>query len=153
MNAITISESPAQAAAAFTAKAHSFAVQAATAATESGRAYYANQAAKYLRFAQAAQARAVEVPEVAPVAQPEPVAIEAQPEPKPVRSEADACRVRVMRRFFAVAKSSGLNCRAVGAMTAALSKYLGVVIPTRARLSSGQWAEAIEGIECGLLAW
>lgn len=86
---------------------------------------------------------AIEVPVVAPVA------IEA----KPARSGADACRVRTMRRFWAVAKSAGLDLKNEEGMKRALSKYFSRPVPSRRDLSIGMWCEAIEGIEFGLLAW
>lgn len=55
--------------------------------------------------------------------------------------------------LVAAAKRAGLDCKAAEAMTQALSKYLGVVIPSRANLSAGQWAEAVAAVELGLLAW
>jgi hypothetical protein len=71
------------------------------------------------------------------------------PKPRPVRSE----RVQAMRRFYAVAASHNLSTRDAQAMTAALSKYLGVVIPSRASLSAGHWREAVAGLEFGLITW
>lgn len=142
-------ETPAQRAAFYTAKAQSFEQQAQSAPFAFQRTDLAERAAKYLRFAafalSTAEAQAAPV-EVAPLAAP----VEAQPvKPKPVRSE----RVQAMRRFYAVAASHKLSTRDAQAMTAALAKYLCCIIPSRSILSSGQWCEAAEAVELGLLAW
>lgn len=78
------------------------------------------------------------------------------PKPAPVVHQDQPprdCRVRAMRRFFAVCKASGLNVKDAEAMTAALAKYLCCIIPSRARLSSGQWSEATAAVELGVLFW
>jgi hypothetical protein len=86
--------------------------------------------------------------EVAPVKAKAPA--KAAPAPVPVVRD---CRVQAWRRFMAIAKSAGLDCQARERMTIALSKYLGVVIPSRSTLSSGQICEATEAVEMGVLAW
>ncbi len=171
-----LQETPAQRATFYTAKAHAFAQLAQASLTDTGRAYNSEQAAKYLRFAAFASARTVEAtPEVpAPIEAPRApnavdlaaeAAIEAmrergrqqraaekaksQPKPVPVRD----CRVKTMRRFWAICKAHGLDVRNAEAMTVALAGYLGCIIPSRACLSSGQWCEAAEAVELGLLAW
>ncbi len=53
--------------------------------------------------------------------------------------------------FFGASKRAGLNCEAREANSTALSKYLGVVIPSRASLSAGQWSEAVATVEFGLV--
>ncbi len=151
-----LQETPAQRAQAFTAQAQSFAVQAAIAQSETGRAYYENQAAKYLRFAAFASSQSAPV---AAIAQPEPVAAPASlsthkaqiaaPKAQPVRSE----RVQAMRRFYAIASEHKLSTKNAEAMTVALSKYLGVVIPSRASLSAGHWSEAAAAVQLGMLAF
>jgi len=170
-----LQETPAQRAAFYTAKAHAFAQLAQASLTEAGRAYNSEQAAKYLRFAAFASSQSAPVeamPEVpAPIEAPRApnavdlAAIEAMRErgrqqraaekanSQPTRTDADACRVRVMRRFWAICKAHGLDVRNAEAMTVALAGYLGCIIPSRACLSSGQWCEAAEAVELGLLAW
>ncbi len=81
---------------------------------------------------------------------------EARPEPRPSVQAAPVvrdCRVKAMRRFWAICKAQGLDARNAEAMTVALSKYLGCIIPSRSQLSSGQWCEAAEAVELGVLAW
>ncbi len=158
-------ESPAQRATFYTSKAHDFAQRAAASLTDAGRAYNSEQAAKYLRFAAWASSQSAPVEAIATgaSAQPEPgtsvaapvaAAVDVAPvKPEPTPTAADACRVRIMRAFFGTAKRAGLNCKAREAMTAALSKYLGCTIPSRASLSAGHWAEALAAVELGLLAW
>ena len=72
---------------------------------------------------------------------------------KPMREATDPCRVKAMRRFYAVAKAAGLDLKEVQKMKAALSKYLGRPVPSRRDLSAGQWAEVSAAIELELLAW
>ena len=90
---------------------------------------------------EASQPKAKEAPAVAaPVAQAD-------------QAQAEADRKRAMRRFYACAKAAGLNVQEVEKMKAALSKYLGRPVPSRADLREGQWYELIEAARLGLLAW
>ena len=138
------SETPAQRAAFFSVKATDFAQRAQASHSDAGRAYNEAQAAKYLRFAATAAQRAtVEAP------------VEVKAPAAPARTEEDACRVRVMRRFFAVAKAAGLSLKFgdCDAMKLALGKYLGCRVISRRDLSAGHWAEAAAAVELGILFW
>jgi type VI protein secretion system component VasF len=153
------SETPAQRAAFYTSKAHSFAQRAQNSLTAAGRAYEEAQAAKYLRIAAFAlssqEVQAAPVLRLVPVTAPDMVrAPEVTRTPKRPRPEASTPRVRAMRRFWAASKSAGLDVGNAEGMKAALCKYLGLHPGfSRADLSAGAWAEATAGVEFGLLAW
>lgn len=129
-------ESPAQRAAFFTSKAQSYAQQAQSAPFAFQRTEFAERAAKYLRFA--AFALSTSEAQAAPV-EVAPVAVEAKAEVAKVApvSVVRDCRVRAMRRFWAICKAHGLDVRNAEAMTVALAGYLGCIIPSRSHLSSG----------------
>ncbi len=60
---------------------------------------------------------------------------------------------KAIRRFFAVAKSAGLNCDNKKGMRAAFSAMLGKTVTTRADLRAADYGRAIQNIENGLMWW
>jgi hypothetical protein len=72
-------------------------------------------------------------------------------EAKPVKSRCP--HYKAIRRFFAVAKSAGLDCQNKKGMRAAFSAMLGKTVTTRADLQAAEYGRAIQNIENGLMWW
>ncbi len=75
----------------------------------------------------------------------------AKVEAKPTKSRCP--HYKAIRRFFAVAKSAGLNCDNKKGMRAAFSAMLGKTVTTRADLQAADYGRAIQNIENGLMWW